>query len=148
MKRMTRNEFQEYMKANASRLWNEPGYTMADYNRDCDEVEIIPLDLSKYPLLSENSIKWINKLFTEEDTDRKGNYMLRGFTHHEYAELKALGCSVGDYGNGYSLWGYNSDECFIFTYCEGDTTLTLLPDRESYEREYKETLKWYKEAYA
>ena len=148
MKRMTRNEYQEYMKKCASKLYDGSGYTMKDYNRDCDSVEIIPLDLSKYPQLSENTIKWANMLFTEEDTDRNGNYMLRGFTHHEYAEAKALGCSIGDYGNGYSLWAYNDKEYLIYTYCEGDTTLTILSDKETYDKEYKRTYNWYKEEFA
>lgn len=147
-KQMTKNEFKKYMEECASRLWTEKGYTMEKYNADLDAIEILPLDLSKFPQLSENSIKYINGLFDEEDTDRDGNYMLRGFTRCESGEVSRLNCNYGDYANAYSFFAYNNDEYFIYTYCEGDTTLTIYPDRETYEKGYKKTHDWYKEEYA
>lgn len=148
MIQMTKNEYKEFLKANAAKLYKESGYIMEQYNADADAVQIKPLDLSKYPLLSAETIKWLNILFDEEDVDRKGNYMLRGFTYRSAAEVKALKCSYGDYTNGYSYFAYNDDECFIYTYCEGDTTLTLYPDKENYHKGYEETYNWYKEEFA
>lgn len=148
MTKMTRNEYKEYLKACANRMYTESGYTMKDYKTDADSIEIVPLDLSRFPAISEEHVKWINKLFDEEDVDRNGNYMLRGFTRQESAEVNALGCSFGDYANCYSFFAYNKAERYIYTYCEGDTTLTIYPDAESYRKGYEETYAWYKEVYA
>ena len=148
MKRMTKNEYKEYMKECANRVWTEPGYTMERYNADLDAVEILPLDLSRFPQLSEESVKWINALFEEEDTDRDGNYMLRGFTRCESAEVNKLNCNFGDYANAYSFFAYNNNEYLIYTYCEGDTTLIIYPNKASYDKGYKKTHAWYKEEYA
>lgn len=148
MQRMTKNEFKKYMEECANKVWTEPGYTMERYNADLDAVEILPLDLSKFPQLSEKTIKWINALFEEEDTDCDGNYMLRGFTRRDAEEVRVLQCSYGNYSNGYSFFAYNENEYLIYTYCEGDTTLTIYPDKESYDKGYKKTHDWYKEEYA
>lgn len=145
--RMTRNAFKEYMRQNASRLYNEPNYTMAKYNANCDAVEIIPLDLSGYPQITKETAKYINSLFDEEDYDRNGNYMLRGFTRCEYAEMEAMNLEQSGHTNGYSFCAYNDPEMLIYTYCEGDTTLKPFADRESYEKEKTETLAWYAEAF-
>ena len=146
IKRMTKNEYKQYMKDCAGRLYSVPGYTMEMYNRDLDEVKILPLDLKRFhfnPTLK----KWINKLFDEEDVDRNGNYMLRGFTRHEGTELVMLGLSYGDYANSYSFYAYNDKSRMIYTYCEGDTTLTLFENEENYLKAKQETATWYKKEY-
>lgn len=146
---MTKNQYKEYMKELAGRVWTDPGYSMEKYNADLDAVTILPLDLSAYPQLSEEKQKWINILFDEEDKDRNGNYMLRGFTRNEWQEMEKLGVSYGDYcRDGLSFWAYNNEDRMIYTYCEGDTTLKVFADDESYQKEYNETLNWYKEEYA
>ena len=142
---MTKNEYQEFVKKCAERYWNEPGYTMEKMNADCDAIEILPLDLSAYPQIDEETGKWINALFKEEDTDRNGNYMLRGFTRHEMAEVDRLGLYYGDYANAYSFFAFNDDKYLIYEYTEGDTTLKIFPDKESYQREYNATLSWFRE---
>ncbi len=142
---MTKNQYQEYVKKCASRWHNEAGYTKEKFDADINAVKILPLDLSKFLCLSDRSISWINKLFTEETTDRDGNYMLRGFTYREMSEVIALKCKYGEYAQGLNFFAYNEEECFIYTYCEGDTTITLFPDRESYKAAYRKTLKWYSE---
>lgn len=144
--KMTKNEYQEYMKELANKVYSDSNYSIKQYKADLDEVEILPLDLSAYPAIKEKTAKLINALFTEEDTDRNGNYMLRGFTRQESAEVNALGCSFGDYADCYSFFAYNAKEYFIYTYCEGDTTLTLYSDAESYSKGYEENYAWYKEA--
>ena len=149
MKRMTKNEYKKYMEECANRVWTEPGYTMEKYNSDLDAVEILPLDLSKFPQLSEETIKWINIFFDEEDTDRNGEYMLRGFTRSPWKTMEKLGLSYGDYAYGdLSYWAYNNNQRLIFTYCEGDTTLKMFATQEEYDKKYASTLAWYKEEYA
>ena len=144
---MTKNDYKEYMKQCANKIYTVPEYSLEQYGKDLDAVEILPLDLAKYNLSPEIE-KWINKLFDEDDTDRNGNYMLRGFTRCEGAEMRLLGLTYGDYSNSISFWGYNDTEYLIYTFCEGDTTLKLFANREEYEREKQETYEWYKEAAA
>ena len=64
-KTMTKNEYQEFLKANASRLWNDKSYTMKHYAEDADSVEILEFDLSMYNI-PEVIKRWINVYFTEE----------------------------------------------------------------------------------
>lgn len=109
------------------------------------EIEFEPIDFTPYPAITKETRKWIEKLFTDEDTDRNGNYMLRGHTYHEYQEKMALNMEMGDGGNGYSWWAFNDEEMLIYTYCEGDTTLTLLKDREAYESEKERARVFYTE---
>ena len=119
--------------------------TWAEYKNM--KIELEPIDFTPYPAIKTETQKWIEALFTDEDTDRNGNYMLRGFTYREYAEKEKLGCVMGDGGNGYSWWAFNDTEMLIYTYCEGDTTLTLCPTREIYESEKERSRVFYTEQF-
>lgn len=142
--RMTRNEYKDYMKKCVARIYNSNDtYSWDDYKKE--DVEIIPLDLSAYPAIKKETEKWINTLFDEEDEDRNGNYMLRGCTRQEGTEVSVLNLSYGDYSDSINFWAYNDEEMLLYTFCEGDTTLTLFTNRETYEKEKTETEKWYEE---
>lgn len=143
--KMTKNEYKKFLEANASRLYNDSSYSMQDYTRDADNVEIIPVDLSEFPQISPKTKELINILFDEEDHDRKNNYMLRGFTHHPDAEKAKLNLIYGVYADCYSFYAYNDTEMIIYTYCEGDTTLTLFNDPVKYEAEKADCEKWWRE---
>lgn len=145
---MTKNEYQEFVKECANKYWTVPGYNKKEMDAELDAVEILPFNLSRFSSLSESTKKWINILFKEEDTDRNGNYMLRGFTYHEREEVNHLNAYYGDYANAYSFYAYNDSELLIYTYCEGDTTLTLFETAEKYAKAKQETHDWYKEEYA
>ena len=145
---MTKNEYKQYLIDCTNRWYTDKTYTKEQYEKDLDSVEIAPLDLSKYYAIKKETKKWINTLFDEEDVDRKGNYMLRGFTRREGVEMQVLGLTYGEYANAYSFYAYNDDEYLIYTYCEGDTTLKPFKTRGEYEKEKAETIEWYKEAYA
>lgn len=144
---MTRNEYKEYMRKLASKVHKDSKYTIAMYKADLDAVTIDPLDLKRFSQIKPSTRKIIDALFDEEDHDRDGNYMLRGFTNHEASEVQKLNCKYGDYANAYSFYAHNDEELLIYTYCEGDTTLTLYPNKESYDIGYKKTYDWYKRAY-
>ncbi len=144
---MTKNEYQKYIIKLASKVHTDPQYTIEMYKKDVNAITIEPLDLSGFPQIRPITGKFINALFTEEDKDIDGNYMLRGHTFHMHTEIKELNCKYGDYTNGYSFYAYNNEELFIYTYCEGDTTLTLYPNKESYDIGYGKTRDWYKKAY-
>ena len=145
---MTKNEYKQYLIDCTNRWVTDKTYTKEQYEKDLDSVEIAPLDLSKYYAIKKETKKWINTLFDEEDVDRKGNYMLRGFTRREGAEMQVLGLTYGEYANAYSFYAYNDDEYLIYTYCEGDTTLTLFETAKAYAKAKQETHDWYKEEYA
>lgn len=150
MLKMTKNEYKAYLRSNADKIYNDNiQYTMTDYCRDADNVEILPLDLSAYPEITAKTAKYINMLFDEEDTDKNGNYMLRGFCGDSVArwtkEKQVLSLNYAPYGFYYAGFGFNDKEMLIYTWCEGDTTLTLFNDRALYEQERAATEKWYDE---
>ncbi len=43
------------------------------------------------------------------------------------------------------IYGFNNSEMLIYTWCEGDTTLTLFNDRQKYEKESAAIEKWFNE---
>lgn len=146
--RMTRNEYHKYLEKCVSKLYDpKDSYSWADYANE--DIEIIPLNLHDYPQIKEDTKEYINKVFDKEDTDKNGNYMLRGFIGDSlkkwYRDKERLHCNYAPYGFYYSGFGFNDKEMLIYTWCEGDTVLTFFNDREIYQRERKETEKWFKE---
>lgn len=113
------------------------------------EFDIIPLDLSRFDSLKIDTADYINSNFDEETTDRNGNYMLKGFIGDSlalwYRDKEKLHCNYAPYGFYYSGFGFNDAEMLIYTWCEGDTTVTLFSDREAYIKEREATEKWYEE---
>ena len=144
MKIMTKNEYQAYLKECANRWYTDKSYTKEKFDADLDSVEILDFDLSNFKLDPEIE-KWINILFKEEDIDRNGNLMLRGFSRGEMIDVEKLKLHYGEYGRSLSLWAYSDEEMLLYTYCEGDTTLTLLNNPEIYKKNKHEMLEWYKE---
>ncbi len=112
-----------------------------------DEYEIIPLDLSAYSL-SETTQRIVNVNFMEETTDRNGNYMLSGHWWNDLCYQFAKKCEFDLVQiDGYSAYAYSDEQMAVFTYCEGDITLTPFTDREKYEKEKMDIIKFYKERY-
>lgn len=139
-----RKDYHNFLKDCAEKV-NKGDMTWKEY---CNmEIEFELIDFSLYPAITKETQKWIEKLFDDEYTDRSGNMLLRGHTYHEYQEKQKLNCDMGDGGNGYSWWAYNDTEMFIYTYCEGDTTLTLYTTREIYESEKERSRVFYTEQF-
>lgn len=142
--KMHRNDSHEYLSGLVARCYDpKDPFSWADYK--AVEIEFEPLDLSRFPAVTKETGKWIDALFQEETSNRNGDYMLRGLTHIVAKEMELLHLRYGDYSDDYSLWGYNDEELFIYTYCEGDTTLTIYKTVEEYNEGKAETLRWYKE---
>ncbi|KAI4438916.1 hypothetical protein FMM80_00595 [Schaedlerella arabinosiphila] len=146
--RMTRNDYHKYLQKCVLRAYDpNDEYTFSDYAKE--DIEIIPLDLSAYPQIKEDTAKYINAVFDKEDTDKNGNYMLSGFIGDSlekwYRDKEKLHCNYAPYGFYYSGFGFNDEEMLIYTWCEGDTTLTLFNDRETYQKEREVTEKWFDE---
>ena len=112
-----------------------------------DEYEILPLDLSAYSL-SETTRRIADANFTEEDANRNGDYMLRGHWLSDLCYAFATKCDfVLHQISAYSAYAYSDEQMAVFTYCEGDITLTPYSNREKYEEEKKSTFEFYREAY-
>lgn len=113
------------------------------------EFDIIPLDFSKFPQFKADTCEYINKNFDKETTDKSGNYMLKGFIGDNlalwYRDKENLHCNYAPYGFYYSGFGFNDEELIIYTWCEGDTTITLFSDKATYLKEREATEKWYEE---
>lgn len=112
-----------------------------------DEYEILPLDLSAY-LLNEDTVRIANANFMEETTDRNGNYMLSGHWLSDLCYAFASKCKFDlTHVDGYSAYAFSDEQMAVFTYTEGDIYLTPFNDREKYEKEKAETIKFYEEEY-
>ena len=114
---------------------------------DEKEYEIADLDLSAYKL-SETTARITNTNFMEETENRNGEYMLSGHWMSDLSYAFAKKCKFDLVQvDGYSSYAYSDEQMAVFTYCEGDITLTPYTNRESYEREKERTIKFYKEEY-
>lgn len=112
-----------------------------------DEYDILPLDLSAYSL-SETTQRIANANFMEETTDRNGNYMLSGHWLSDLCYQFAKKCEFDlVHVDGYSAYAFSDEQMAVFTYTEGDIYLTPFTDREKYEKEKADTIKFYKEEY-
>lgn len=112
-----------------------------------DEYEIIPLDLSAYSL-SETTKRIVDINFTEETINRNGEYMLSGHWWNDLCYQFAEKCKFDlVHVDGYSAYAFSDEQMAVFTYTEGDIYLTPFTDREKYEKEKADTIKFYKEEY-
>lgn len=133
-KMVTRNEYYNYIR--------ETGRIPSD-----DEMEIIPLDLSKYHL-NEDTKRIANANFTEETTNRNGDYMLAGHWISDLSYHFAKRCKFDLVQvDGYSSYAYSDEQMAVFTYTEGDIYLTPFTDKAKYEAEKERTIKFYEEEY-
>ena len=140
--KMKRNEWKQFLSEQAN-LYYKGKLSWKEY-MDL-EVEYIPLDLTAYKL-SPEIIKSLNILFTEEDTSRNGNLLLRGFSQRDgITEINLLNLHYGEYSRSLNYWAFNDEAKLLFTYCEGDTTCELFSTKELYLKAKTETEKWYKE---
>ena len=134
MKQIARNEYYKLIR--------ETGRIPKD-----DEYEILPLDLSVYPL-NETTKRIANANFTEETTNRNGNYMLSGHWWSDLSYQFAKKCEFDLVQvDGYSSYAFSDEQMAVFTYTEGDIFMTLFTEREEYESEKERTVKFYKEEY-
>ena len=114
---------------------------------DEKEYEIADLDLSAYKL-SETTARIANANFMEETENRNGEYMLSGHWMSDLSYAFAKKCKFDLVQvDGYSSYAYSDEQMAVFTYTEGDIYLTLFTDREKYETEKADTIKFYKEEY-
>ena len=112
-----------------------------------DEYEILPIDFSAYHL-NETTQRIANINFSEETTNREGDYMLSGHWLDDLCYAFAAKCDfVLHQIDGYSAYAYSDEQMAVFTYCEGDITLCPYSNKEDYEAEKERTIRFYKEEY-
>ena len=112
-----------------------------------DEYEIIPLDLSAYSL-NETTKRIADVNFTEETTNRNGDYMLKGLWLRDLSYQFSKKCGfILTQVDGYSSYAYSDEQMAVFTYTEGDIYLIPFTDRDKYEKEKASTIKFYEEEY-
>lgn len=134
MKKIKRNEY--------FKLVSETGKIPKD-----DEYDILPLDLDVYPL-NDTTKSIADKNFMEESVNRNGEYMLRGHWLSDLSYQFAAKCGFTlKTVNSYNSYAYSDEQLAVFTYCEGDITLTPFTNREKYEKEKAETIRFYEEVY-
>lgn len=111
------------------------------------EYTITPLDLSNYHL-REVTQRIADNNFMEETTNKNGNYMLRGHWLSDlcYQFAKKCGFDLVQI-DAYSSYAYSDEQMAVFTYCEGDITLTPFTNKTDYEKEKADTIKFYEEEY-
>lgn len=106
--------------------------------------DILDLDLSKYHL-RDITRKVVNNNFMEETVNRNGDYMLSGHwwanLSYSFADKCVFDLTVVD---SYSAYAFSDEQMAVFTYCEGDINFTPFTDMESYLKEKKETIDFYK----
>lgn len=106
--------------------------------------DILDLDLSKYHL-RDITRKVVNNNFMEETVNRNGDYMLSGHwlanLSYSFADKCGFDLTVVD---SYSAYAFSDEQMAVFTYCEGDINFTPFTDMESYLKEKKETIDFYK----
>lgn len=134
MKAVSRNEYFE--------LAGKLGVTKVE-----SEYEIADLDLSAYSL-NEDTKRIANVNFMKETEDRNGNYMLSGHWFSDLSYQFAEKCKFDLIQvDGYSSYAYSDEQMAVFTYCEGDISLTLFTDKAKYETKKASTIKFYEEKY-
>lgn len=133
--RMTHNEYMEFDKRNLDRLRVDPHYSMADYKRDAEQVEIIGFDLDRFGLSLETQ-NFIDRTFSTDTADRYGNVVLQEYVRdREFVSQIAeeLGCVLA-WDNGYGGFFWNNDRKCILAFCRGDLSLVLCEDAEAYRK--------------
>ena len=122
-------------------------FNMLREGKNINDYDILPLDLSAYSL-SETTQRIANNNFMEETTNRNGDYMLSGHWWSDLSYAFAKKCKFNLVQvDGYSSYAYSDEQMAVFTYTEGDIYLTLFIDRDKYEKEKADTIKFYKEEY-
>lgn len=132
--KMTHNEYMEFLKKNAERLYNEKGYTMAHFNQDAERVEIIGFHLEQFGF-SDKQRTFIDKVFSGDREDRFGNMLLEGHVGDRapvFTIARELGCELVT-DKCYNGFFKNDEKRCVFEFCEGDIYLALCETDQKYQ---------------
>lgn len=144
VKVMSHNQYQAFLQHNANRLYEDVSYTLEDYRRDADGVEVLPFCLEQFRL-DASVQEFINQRFTSISYTASGDACLRCHLNSSIGvKLMAdeLGCeSVCNQGfNGF----YKKDKNrLILEFCEGDISLLICSSQKSYAAHLAEFNRFY-----
>ena len=131
--KMTKNEYNEFLRKNAERLQTDADYNLQDFNRDADSAQVLGFNLDNFKF-SDVERQIIDKMFDAEDRDKNGNLLLRGHViDRSFVNMIAntLGCRC-DCDKHYNGFYSNSDKYCILEFCEGDISLTICETSDAY----------------
>ena len=142
---MTHNEYMEFLQKNAARLHTDNGYTMEDYKRDADNVDILGFDLERFGLSAEMQ-KVINDGFESDSVNGRGHTCMRGhYFDWGFVSKIANGLECDEVASGaYNGFFKNDSARLVLSWCEGDITLVLCDSKEAYFNELDTCFKFYK----
>ena len=158
MKKVTNNQYQEILKDEASKYWEKvfaidkstPKEKIIElkkqYEQEMDDnisqYEIIPFSTS-----NEELTRIVNK-FCSSSTEEENSILYRGFTQNDYILYKELSKfeGFGDVSNScYQQAYYLDNELITATYTEGDISIEVFNNKESYLEGKEKFVNWYKE---
>ncbi len=146
MLQMTHNEFHDYQKTLASKIWNqEIEYDVNDFLNDSKKVNIASYDLDNYNIPTAIKTLINNHMKTNtvyEDHETFFGHIDLDDTHYM---AKSFHC---DYGIPFRYAGYyrNNDYMMIINYAEGDFDVSLYTDKEVYNNAVIQTHNFYEPA--
>ncbi len=141
-KHMTHNEYSQYKKECAYKLSIDKDYTLDDFNRDFDSVEVIGYDLEKYNLSKD--IEDVINCFTDRNDFKESSEAFYGHINlqNTWGLAEKLNCV---YGIPYKFSGYmrNNEDMIILNYAEGDISINVYTDKNQYNQDVIETHNFY-----
>lgn len=143
MKQMTHNEYHEYKKELAKKIY-DPNieYNVKDFLNDSKEVNVIDFDLEQYDI-PDRIKQIINK---EMGTNKQFDHYEIFYGHVDlddsYFMAKKLDCGYG-LPFGYAGYYRNNDYMMIINYAESDFDISLYNDKELYNQAVIQTHNFY-----
>lgn len=141
---LSHNQYQAFLQNNATRLYEDVSYTLEDYRRDADGVEVMPFRLEQFGLSSDVQ-EFINKRFASISYTSTGDACLRCHVNSTVGVkfmADALGCDVvcNQEFNGF----YKNDKNkFILEFCDGNVSLLICSSQKSYATQLAEFNQFY-----
>lgn len=130
---MSHNQYLAYMQHNANRLYADDSYSVEDYRRDADRVEVLPFRLERFKLDAFIE-EYVNKRFTSISYTPEGDACLQcSITSSVGADFiaQALGCEAVC-NQGYSGFFKNDTQRLILEFCEGEASLLICGSQKTY----------------
>lgn len=141
--KMTKNEYNAFLEKNAERLHTEADYTLQDFKRDAESVQVLGFELSRFQL-NEKDCGVINAMFETEQSagDRA---LFRGHVlESRFVNLIANTLSLKNIcDKGHNGFFCSDEKRCVFEFCEGDISLSIYNSDFAYRVGLDEYNKFY-----
>ena len=141
---MSHNQYQAFLQHNANRLCEDAGYTLEDYRRDAEGVELLPFRLEQFDLDS-GVQDFINQRFTSISYTPAGDACLQCHVTSSVGSrfiADALGCELVC-NQGFSGFYKNDRSRLLLEFCEGSVSLLICGSQKSYAAQLAEFNRFY-----